>query len=225
VNAAGQVALLELCRKVNPAVRIVYAGTRQVYGRPQRLPVDETHPLAPPDFNGVSKLAAEEYHLVCHRAYGMRTSSLRMTNVYGPRMRVRDANNTFVGLWFRQLIEGREITVYGDGRQLRDLNYVDDVVEALLLCAASGQAEGQVYNLGAEPVSLLELAQLMVAVNGGGSYRLEPFPPERRRIDIGDYYGDPARARAQLGWEPSIPLREGLARTLAYYREFGGHYW
>ena len=225
VNAVGQVSLLQLCRKSNPSIRIVHAGTRQVYGRPQRLPVDENHPLAPPDFNAVSKMAGEWYHLVCHRVYGMRTTSLRMTNVYGPCMRVRDGRQTFIGLWFRQLIEGQPLTIYGDGRQLRDLNYVDDVVEALLRCAAAREAEGEVYNLGAEPISLLQLAQEMIAVNGGGSYRLEPFPPERQRIDIGDYCGDFTKIRSQLGWAPSVPLQEGLARTLAYYREFGGHYW
>jgi UDP-glucose 4-epimerase len=223
-NALGQVTLLEMCRKRNPTIRIVYAGTRQVYGRPQYLPVDEEHPLEPADFNGVSKLAGEWYHRVSHQVYQMRTTSLRMTNVYGPRMRVRDARKAFIGLWFRQLIEGRDITVYGDGRQLRDLNYVEDVVEALLLSAASPQAEGQVYNLGAQPVSLLELARLMIEINGSGSYRFDPFPPERKQIDIGDYYGNYTKIQTQLGWSPVTPLREGIASTLAYYQANRQHY-
>ena len=223
-NALRHVTLLEMCRTRNPGLRIVYAGTRQIYGRPHYLPVDEQHPLEPADFNGVSKLAGEWYHRVSHRVYGMRTTCLRMTNVYGPRLRVRDARKTFIGLWIRQLIEGEEIAVYGDGQQLRDFNYVEDVVEALLLSAALPQAEGQVYNLGAQPVSLLELARQMTEVHGSGSYRLEPFPPERKRIDIGDYYGNYTKIQTQLGWSPTTLLREGLAWTLAYYQANRQHY-
>ena len=223
-NAFSQIMLLEMCRKLNPTIRIVYAGTRQVYGRPQYLPVDEEHPLKPVDFNGVSKLAGEWYHRISYQVYQMRMTSLRMTNVYGPRMRVRDARKAFIGLWFQQLIQERDITIYGDGRQLRDLNYVDDVVEALLLSAASPQAEGQVYNLGAQPISLLELALLMIEINGSGFYHFEPFPPERKRIDIGDYYGNFTKLQTQLGWSPVTQLREGIARTLAYYRENKLHY-
>jgi UDP-glucose 4-epimerase len=225
VNAVSQIKLLELCRKWNPAVRIVYAGTRQMYGRPHYLPVDEKHSLEPLDFNGISKMAGEWYHLVCHRVYGMRTTSVRMTNVYGPRMRVRDAYKTFIGYWFRQILEDQEMTIYGDGSQMRDLNYVDDVVDALLACAANPQAVGQIYNLGAEPVSLLTLAQMLMEINGRGSYRIEPFPPEVEAIDIGDYYGDYSKIREHLAWEPSTPLREGLLHTLDYYRENHQYYW
>lgn len=225
VNAAAHLQILELCRTRNPPIKVVYASTRQVYGRPRALPVDESHPLDPVDYNGVSKLAAEMYHTVCGRVYGLRTTVLRMTNVYGPRMRVRDARQTFIGWWFRRLIEGQELQVYGSGEQLRDLNYVDDVVAALLLSAADPAADGQVYNLGAEPVSLLDLARLTAACSEGGSYHLVPFPEERRRIDIGDYCGDTTRIRTQLGWQPQVPLNEGLARTLAFYREHREHYW
>jgi UDP-glucose 4-epimerase len=225
VNAISQIKLLEMCRKLNPGIRIVYAGTRQIYGRPQYLPVDEKHSLEPLDFNGISKMAGEWYHLVCHRVYGMRTTSVRMTNVYGPRMRVKDAHKSFIGFWFRQLIEDRPMVIYGDGSQLRDLNFVDDVVEALLACAINAQAEGQVYNLGAEPVSLLDLAQTLTELHGRGSYRMEPFPAEIEAIDIGDYYGDFSKIRDQLGWEPSTPLKSGLVKTLNYYHEHHQHYW
>jgi nucleoside-diphosphate-sugar epimerase len=220
-NTVSHVALLESCRRLNPGIRIVHAGTRQIYGRPQRLPVDETHPLAPLDFNGISKLAGEWYHCLYHRIHGLRTTSLRMTNVYGPRMYVRDGRKNFIGLWVRQLVEGQELTIFGDGSQVRDLNYVDDVIAALLLCAAAPQAVGQIYNLGAGPVSLLELAREMIAANDGGAYRLEPFPPERKKIDIGDYYADFGKIRAQLGWSPRVPLGEGLRRTLAHFRRVG----
>lgn len=225
-NVRGHLSLLEACRRHNPEAKIIYAGTRQVYGRPRYLPVDESHPPDPVDINGVNKLAGELYHIVYHRAYGLRTVGLRLTNTYGPRMWVRDSRLTFIGWWIRRVLEGKELEVFGDGRQIRDFNYVDDVVDALLLAAASPIADGQVYNLsGDEPISLLDLARLLVEVNGGGSYRLVPFPPERNRIDIGDFYGDSTRIRTQLGWQPRVSLRDGLARTLAYYREYRQHYW
>lgn len=224
-NVRGHLSVLEACRRHNPEAKIVYAGTRQIYGRPRYLPVDEAHPLDPVDINGVNKLAGEWYHIVYHRAYGLRTVCLRLTNTYGPRMWVRDSRLTFIGWWIRRVVEGQELEIFGDGRQIRDFNYVDDVVDALLLAAASPLTDGQVYNLGGEPISLLELARLLVEANGGGEYWLIPFPPERSRIDIGDYYGDYSRIRAQLGWEPKTPLREGLARTLTYYREHRQHYW
>ncbi len=223
-NAVAQLTALEFCRKNNPDIRIVFAGTRQIYGRPQYLPVDENHPFAPVDFNGVSKLAGDLYHGVYHRNYGMWTSVLRLTNVYGPHMRIKDARQNFIGWWFRQLLEGAEIRIYGDGSQVRDPTYVDDVVEAFLLCAAHPSARGQVYNLGAEPVSLLDLARLMIEINGGGTYRLAPFPEELKKIDIGDYYGDYTKIRTALGWEPRISLREGIERTLAFYRQYRNRY-
>lgn len=223
-NALGHIILLELCRKLNPTVRIIFAGTRQVYGRPHYLPVDEKHPLEPVDFNGISKMAGEWYHMIEHQVHGLRTTSLRMTNVYGPRMRVRDARKTFIGIWFRQLIEGSEITIYGTGNQIRAFNYVEDVIDALLIAACSPQAEGNIYNLGGQPISLLDMAQRMVKVNGSGSYRFEPFPPERQRIDIGDYYADFTKIHTQLGWLPQIPLDTGIKRTLEFYRKYQKQY-
>ncbi len=226
VNCRAQLSFLEACRKHNPSVSIVYASTRQIYGRPQYLPVDEKHPLEPTDINGVNKMAGEWYHIVYHRVYDLRTTVLRLTNTYGPRMRVKDARQTFVGLWLRQLVEGEELEIYGDGRQIRDLNYVDDVVEAMLLVASRDEANGQIYNLGhPEPTSLLHLAELMIGANGGGSYRIVPFPPDRKRIDIGDYQGDYSKIRSELGWQPRTGLAEGMARTLAYYHEHHRHYW
>lgn len=226
INCRSQLTIVEACRKNNPGVKIVYASTRQIYGRPQYLPVDEKHPLEPTDINGANKLAGEWYHVIYGRVYGLRTVSLRMTNTYGPRMRVKDSRQTFIGWWLRQIIDGEEIEIYGDGRQIRDFNYIDDVVEALLLVGASPAADGQIYNLGGdEPISLLDLARLMIELNGGGRYRLVPFPPERKRIDIGDYQGDYTKIRTQLGWRPKVSLREGLARTLAYYRQWKEHYW
>jgi UDP-glucose 4-epimerase len=226
INSRAQLAILEACRDRNPSVRIVFAGTRQIYGTPTYLPVDEEHPIAPVDVNGINKTAGEWYHLLYGRVYGIPVTVLRLTNTYGPRMRVRDARQTFLGSWFRQILNGEELTIFGDGSQRRDFTYVDDAVSAFLLAATRDDAVGGVYNLGSrEVVSLLELAELLVEVNGGGSFSLVPFPEDRKAIDIGDYFGDFSRIEQELGWSPQVGLRDGIARSLAYYREHGADYW
>lgn len=224
INCRAQLAILEACRKNNPGVKVVFASTRQIYGKPDTLPVAETHPLRPVDVNGINKMAGEWYHILYNNVYGIRACALRLTNTYGPRMRIRDARQTFLGVWIRCLVEGRPFEVW-DGAQLRDFSYVDDAVEALLLAAANPAADGQVFNLGGDPpISLEALAGLMVEISGGGSFTVRPFPTERKRIDIGDYYADDGLIRAVLGWAPVVDLREGLARTLAYYREHIARY-
>lgn len=224
VNSVGQLRLLEVCRQNNPEISIVFAGTRQVYGRPKYLPVDENHLLTPLDNNGVSKRAGEMYHIVYNRVHGMTTCVLRMTNVYGPRMRIKDDLLTFIGWWFHQLLAGRDIQIFGDGRQIRDINYVDDVIHAMLLCAAHPSANGKIYNLGGLPISLLDLARLMIRVNGSGGYALVPFPENRKRIDIGDYYGDYSLIQKDVGWRPQVELETGISNLLAFYRMYKEHY-
>lgn len=226
INAAAQLSILEACRAEAPRVRIVFASTRQIYGRPDYLPVDESHPIRPVDVNGINKVAGEWYHLLYQQVYGIPACALRLTNTYGPGMRVRDARQTFLGVWVRQALTGQPITVFGDGTQRRDFTYVDDCVSALLLAARDPRAEGRVFNLGSdEVISLADLARLVTSLVPGSEYRLVPFPPERKAIDIGDYYADTTLARAELGWEASTPLAEGLARTLDYYRANGADYW
>lgn len=226
INCRAQLSILEACRHENPGARIVFASTRQIYGRPQRLPVDESHPIAPVDVNGINKTAGEWYHLLYGEVYGLRVSVLRLTNTYGPRMRVEDARQTFLGYWLRLAVEGTAIQVFGDGEQKRDFNYVDDAARAFLLAAVREEAVGRVYNLGGdEVVGLRELAELLVSLDGGASFELVPFPPDRRAIDIGDFYADFGRIEAELGWRPRVRLREGLERTLAFYRAEREHYW
>jgi UDP-glucose 4-epimerase len=226
LNCGAQLGLLELVRRHNPDVRIVFAGTRQVYGRPQRLPVSEEHPIDPVDVNGIHKLAAEWYHLLYGRVYGPTVTVLRLTNTYGPRMRVRDARQTFLGVWIKQLLTGERLRVFGDGTQRRDFTYVDDAVRALCLAVLDDAAAGLVLNVGShEPISLLDLARRLVALNGGGEYDLVPFPPDRLAIDIGDYFADSSRLEQLLGWAPEIDLDEGLRRTLDYFRANGDRYW
>jgi UDP-glucose 4-epimerase len=226
INCRAQLSILEACRKHNPTLKLVYASTRQIYGKPDYLPVDERHLLHPVDVNGINKMAGEWYHILYNNVYGIRACALRLTNTYGPRMRVKDARQTFLGIWIKHLIDGQPIKVFGDGTQIRDFNYVDDVVDALLLAAADPAANGQIFNLGSdETINLRDLAALMVEINGAGSYQLVPFPPDRKAIDIGDYYADYRRIQGRLGWRPRVPLRDGLARTLAFYREEREFYW
>lgn len=224
INSRAQLSILEACRRHNPSIRIVFASTRQIYGRPEYLPVDERHLVRPVDVNGVNKVAGESYHLVYHDAYGIRTCSLRLTNTIGPRMRIKDARQTFLGVWVRRLLEHQPFEVWG-GDQRRDFTYVDDVVDALLLAADGERANGAFFNLGGlEVVTLRELAELLIEVHGGGRFDVREFPADRKRIDIGDYYGDWNLIRGTLGWEPRVPLREALARILVYYRHHLEHY-
>jgi UDP-glucose 4-epimerase len=226
INCRSQLSILEACRKHNPDIKILFASTRQIYGIPEYLPVDERHPLHPTDVNGINKMAGEWYHILYNNVYGIRACALRLTNTYGPRMRVRDARQTFLGLWIRQILEGREIRVFGDGKQLRDFNYIDDVVEAFLITASSDEANGMIFNLGSTDfICLSELAELLIDINGTGNYSIVPFPPERKKIDIGDYYGNYEKIRKGLHWSPKVLLREGLTLTLAYYKKHGNRYW
>jgi UDP-glucose 4-epimerase len=225
INCRSQLWILEAVRQNNPEVKIVYAGTRQVYGKPRRLPVDESHLLNPTDVNGINKISGELYHLVYHSVYGIRASSLRLTNTYGPRQLIRHDRQGFIGWFIRQAVLGETIQLFGDGTQKRDFDYVDDVVDAFLRAGAMDAADGEVFNLGGDaPVSLLELVKTLLDIAGKGAYVLTPFPPERKRIDIGDFYADTTKIRKTLGWTPRVPLREGLERTIDYYRRHRDRY-
>lgn len=220
INTSAQLSILEACRQNNPEIKIVFASTRQLYGKPDYLPVDEKHPIRPVDVNGINKLAGEWYHLLYNNVYGIHACALRLTNTYGPGMRVKDARQTFLGIWVRLILEGKTIKVFGDGEQLRDFNYVYDCVDALLLAGESKKANGKVYNLGGqEVISLKALAEMMTELGYGGSYELVPFPEERKAIDIGDYYSDFSLISDELGWSPNFSLKTGLTKTLHFYRE------
>ncbi len=224
INCRAQLAILEACRRHNPAIRIVFASTRQIYGRPDYLPVDEKHPLRPVDVNGINKLAGESFHLLYSQIHGVRATALRLTNTIGPRMRIKDARQTFVGVWIRRLFEGEPLEVWG-GNQRRDFTYVDDAVEAFLIAAARPEAEGRVFNLGGPPpVTLQRLAELLIEVHGEGAFVVRSFPSDRKRIDIGDYYADDRLIGRALGWKPRTDLRTALAQTVAFYRRELDHY-
>jgi UDP-glucose 4-epimerase len=228
VNCRSQLALLEACRHNAPETKVLFASTRQIYGRvaEAQLPVSELQPPNPVDVNGINKLAGERYHVLYNNVYGIRTSVLRLTNTYGPRMLVKNDRQTALGWLIRQAMDGEEITVFGDGAQLRDFTYVDDAVEAFLIAGQDDAANGQVFNVGAtRTISLRDVAAMLVEVSATGSYRLVPFPPERKPIDIGSIYVDDAKLRRVLGWQPKVDLRDGLTRSVAFYREHRAHYW
>ena len=225
INCLAQLSILEACRNCNPAIKIVFASTRQIYGKPDCLPVNENHLLRPVDVNGINKMAGEWYHILYNNVYGIRGTALRLTNTYGPRMRVRDARQTFLGLWIRLLVQERPFELW-DGQQLRDFTFVEDAVDAMLAAAVSEDANGRIFNLGGErAITLKDLADLLVEANGGkGSYQIRSFPEERRRIDIGDYYADHSSITNILGWRPRVHLSEGLALTVDFFRKYLQHY-
>ncbi|MBV9323300.1 MAG: NAD-dependent epimerase/dehydratase family protein [Chloroflexi bacterium] len=228
INCRSQLALLDTCRRVAPETKVVFASTRQIYGRvpEEQLPVDERQPPNPVDVNGINKLAGERYHVLYNNVYGIRTSVLRLTNTYGPRMLVKNNRQTAIGWLIRQVMDGETITIFGDGLQLRDFTFVEDAVEAFLMVGANDAANGQVFNVGAiEPVSLRELAELLIEVCGSGRFELIPFPPERKAIDIGSIYVDDRKLRRVLKWRPRVDMREGLSRTIDFYRAHRDEYW
>jgi UDP-glucose 4-epimerase len=226
INCTSQLSILEACRHVNPRVRIVFASTRQIYGKPVSLPADENHPIHPTDVNGINKVSGEMYHQIYHQVHGLLTTSLRLTNTYGPRQLMKHNRQGFAGWFVRQVVMGEDVLLFGDGEQKRDFNYVDDVVRAFLIAATAEDAVGETYNLGAKPpTSLKDFLELLYEVAGRKpDYKRVPFPEERRKIDIGDFYTDYCRIESRLGWSPEISLREGLSRTVAYYRENMEHY-
>jgi nucleoside-diphosphate-sugar epimerase len=225
INAKAQLSILETCRKYNPKVKIIFASTRQLYGNPLYLPVDEAHPLVPIDVNGINKLSGEMYHILYYKVYKIKSTVLRLTNTYGPRMRIRDARQTFLGIWIRNLLEDKKITIFGDGSQLRDYNYIDDVVDAFLLVAGSDKCDGSVYNLGNDnPISLKKTAEIMIEQNNAGSYVYKPFPVFLKKIDIGDFYSDYRKIKETLDWHPIVTFSNGIKETLEYFRENYKHY-
>ncbi|MCK4353173.1 NAD-dependent epimerase/dehydratase family protein [candidate division WOR-3 bacterium] len=226
INCQSQLSLLEACKKYNPETKIMFAGTRQVYGKPRYLPVNENHSLSPTDVNGINKIAGEWYHILYNKVYGIRTVSLRLTNTYGPKMLMKHSRQGFIAWFIRQVIDNEEIKIFGDGKQIRDFNYVDDVIKAFLLTALNEESNGKIYNLGGgNPTTLLDFVKLLIEINGNGKYKLVPFPEDRKKIDIGNFYADYTKIKKDLNWQPKILLREGLKMTIEYYRKYKKYYW
>jgi UDP-glucose 4-epimerase len=225
INCRAQLSMLEACRQFNPSVKVIFAGTRQVYGKPDRLPVDENHLVRPIDVNGVNKAAGENYHLLYNNAFGVRACSLRLTNVYGPRQLIKHNRQGFIGWFIRLAIEDKEIQIFGDGSQMRDFVFVDDAADAFLRAGACDACDGEVFNVGgAEPISHRDLVEVLLEVAGTGRVTYVPWPPEKKAIDIGSFYSDSSKFTRATEWTPRVNLREGFQRTIEFYRANLGRY-
>jgi nucleoside-diphosphate-sugar epimerase len=219
VNTRSHLAFLETVRRVDGNPALVYTSTRQIFGHPRYLPVDEEHPVSPVDVNGVNKYATEQFYMLYGEIYGMRSTAVRLTNVYGPRQRLRDDRQGFLPIFIRRSLEGEALQVFGDGSQERDCLYVDDVVECLMLAATTQEAVGQIFNIGNdERLTLSAIAESIVRATGSGRIEYAPWPPDRDAIDIGSYFGDSSKAKRILGWKPRTTFYEGIAATVGFYR-------
>lgn len=225
INCNSQLSLLEACRKNNPNIKILFAGTRGQYGKPSYLPVDEDHPMHPIDVNGINNMAAEWYHILYNNMHNIKACSLRLTNTYGPRHQMKHPRQGVINWFIRKILDGETVKIYGDGTQIRDLNYVDDVVEAFLLAMASDKANGQIYNLGGDALALTDIVKLMITVYGDGSYEFVSYEKDLSKIEIGDYKANTGKIQNQLGWRPHTSLKEGLRCTFEYYKVHKKHYW
>src|SRR3989344_5348815 len=225
INCAAQLSLLQACRKNNRSAKIIFTGTRNQYGKALYLPVDEKHIQEPTDINGINAMASEKYHLLYTKIYGMPTVSLRLTNTFWPRHQMKHSKQGVLNWFMRLLLEGKNVELYGDGTQIRDVNYVDDVVNALILAAENKKAIGKAYNLGGQPITLKQFVEEVIKVLGAGNYLLRPFPPERKVIEIGNYVADIGKIKNDLNWEPKIKLEEGIKITIKYYKKYKNYYW
>lgn len=225
INCISQLTLLEACRKFNPQAKLLFAGTRNQYGRAKHLPVDEGHPMEPVDVNGINNIAAEWYYRLYHHIYDMWTCSLRLTNTYGPRHQMKHSRQGVLNWFIRQLIDGEEVRLYGTGKQIRDVNYVDDVVQAFILASESDQANGEVFNLGGDAISLLDFVKKAIEVIGKGTYSTSQFPSDRKHIEIGNYVANRKKITRMLGWEPKQELSGGIRKTISYYKKYRKKYW
>lgn len=224
VNVKAQLSLLEVCKQYAQNAVIVYSSTRQIYGHPLYLPVDENHPLSPPDVNGINKLAAEYYHRLYTKVYGLNTVCLRLTNTYGPRQLIKNARQGFIGWFVNRAIRGETIELFGTGEQIRDFNYVDDVVDAFCMVALEQKTYGNVYNLSGERASLKHVAELLLSYTNKGHLKIVPFPEERKKIDIGDFYGNSDKLYRDVKWREQTSLEDGLKKMINFYEIHKDHY-
>ena len=225
INCLAQLCLLEACRKFNDQVKIVFAGTRNQYGKALYLPIDEKHIQEPTDINGINSIAAEKYHLLYHRIYNIKAVSLRMTNTFGPRHQMKHSRQGVLNWFIRQVMDGKTVKLYGGGSQIRDINYVDDIVDALLIAASSKKADGQVYNLGGTAIPLKEFIEKVIKIVGDGKWKDVEFPKDRRPIEIGNYVADIKKIKGELGWQPKTTVEEGITKTVNYYKQSKKNYW
>jgi UDP-glucose 4-epimerase len=220
INCRGTITFLETCRRSNSDAKIIYSGSRSQIGEPLSTPVDENHPEFPLDVYSANKAAAEKYHLLYAGRYGLKVACLRITNTYGPRHQIKHWEYGFVNWWIREALLNESIEIWGDGQQIRDLLFVDDVVDACILAAQSDKANGEVFFLVSGDASkLIELAQLIIRIAGKGRYALKPFPEERTGIYPTTFVGSYKKINEILGWFPKTDLEDGIKKTIAFYKK------
>lgn len=226
MNALGTLRVLDAVRRLAPNAHLVFSSSRLVYGKILTNPVDESHPTEPLSIYGVHKLTAEKYCRIAYDRHETRTTILRIPNPYGPRQQMKHPKYSIVGWFIRQALEGKPLTVYGDGTQERDYIFVDDVTDAFLRAAASEQASGEVYNVGThERVRFVDMVNAVIEIVGAGQIEYVPWPGAYEKNETGDYIADTRKIERALGWQAHVPLREGIQRTVAYYRQNRQHYW
>jgi UDP-glucose 4-epimerase len=226
INCRGTLVLLEALRHNNLTARIIFAGTRGEYGSSVTLPVDENHPTNPKGIYAVTNLTAEKMVLVYDDIFGIKGACLRITNTYGPRHQMAHDEYGVFNWFIRKAVDDEAIPVFGDGRILRDFIYVEDLVECLLMVAATDSAYGEVFNIGTGvPVSFIELAKKIVRATGSGHVQFAEFTQERKEVEPGDYYADITKIKTTTGWAPRTSLEDGIRKTVEYYRKYKKEYW
>lgn len=226
INCRGNLVVLEACRQYNPKATLVFVGTRAYYGAPTHLPVTEEALISPRDIYSVNRYSAEQYHLLYQLHHGLKTTALRISNIYGPRAQMQHPKYNVLNWFVRLVLEKNDITVYGDGLQRRDYVYVADACQALLLAGISPQAVGQVLNVGSgEGVAFIDLIRQLLEVAGQGTYTMKPWPTGAMAYDVGDFVMAIDKIQTTLGWVPQTSLASGFEQTLDYYRKYQSCYW
>jgi UDP-glucose 4-epimerase len=226
INIKGTASVMEAIRKTNPRALVVRTGTRGQYGAATKLPVAEDAPTNPKGLHEISHLAAEKILQMYMATHGIRSVLLRLTNIYGERAQMKSSHFGVANWLMRLALDGKSITIFGDGKILRDFVYIEDAVEAILATAACADCVGEIINVGDDrPHSFIELAQTICRYVPDAKIIYTEFTPERRAQEPGDFYSDITKIRKLVDWSPRTSLDEGVKKTIEYYQRFRDHYW
>lgn len=226
INYIGHLNVLECLRRFNGDAVVLHAGSRLQFGRIERNPVDEFHPLRPRTPYALNKTAAENTYLFYHEVHGIRTVAFRIANPYGPRSQMRHSKYSMINWFIRQAMEGKTITIFGDGKQVRDYIFVDDLADAFIHAAVTPRCHGKVYNVGSGVgTGFRDMAEAVIAAVGSGSLAFVPWPPNYINVETGDYITDIGRIASDTNWRPSTNLVDGVRATFEYYLQHRSHYW
>jgi UDP-glucose 4-epimerase len=225
INGRGHLTVLEAMRAVNSHAKILFSSSRLVYGRILTTPVNEEHPTNPLSLYGIHKLLGEKYYRYYADQFGIRAMSVRIPNPYGPRQQMKHNKYSIVGWFVRQAMEDKTITIFGDGSQERDYLYIDDIVSAFIELTVKGES-GEVYNIGThERVRFVDMVDAVLAEVGKGKKEHVPWPPKYEKNETGNYIADTSKVKSITSWQAQVPLKEGIARMVAYYKQHHQYYW